>query len=71
MKSGYSIGFILLFLDTIKEDKSEDGIGNTRRKQERGPTNESSDAPRDGKNDPNQGDSASSGITHGGNGHDE
>jgi hypothetical protein len=61
------------FVDTIEEEDDDDegGKGNKRRKQERGSRKESSNA-RDGKSDSNQGgDSASSGMTHGGSGHDE
>lgn len=56
--------------DKIKEEDDEDGTGNKKRKTELDRKNESSDA-RHGKNDSNQGgDSASSGIAHGGNVHD-
>jgi hypothetical protein len=60
-----------VFLDTIKEEDDEDGTGNKRRKMERSPRNDSSDARDHSKNDSNQGgDSDSSGIGHVGSGHD-
>jgi hypothetical protein len=63
------------FLKPIEEeeedDDDEDGAGKKRRKRNRGPRKESSEAPH-GKNDSNQGgDSASSGSTHDGSGHDK
>jgi ribosomal protein L31E len=66
-----------VLIGTIKEEDNEDDeddddliSSNKKRNTEQNPSNESSDA-RDGKNGSNQGgDSVSSGITHGGSGHD-
>jgi hypothetical protein len=60
-----------VFLDTIREDDDEDGSANKKRKKERDPRDESSDAHDDKKDSNQEGDNASSEITHGGSGHDE